>query len=166
MFFLLQSLRVRGQCVKAINYNMEEIDSKIFWQLSSSNRSKYLIHSLIVKIDLKVFPISGWIQYVNLFTLCNVSSSISENEQEVAPVKDQTQQVQWVRTACGVLPVLLHLGLQHPHSGTRVTSRRNTLSPAALGFISFSVFFFPDRRTLRQIPLSYGRVTHTPTWCK
>lgn len=67
---------------------------------------------------------------------------ILENEQKVAPVKNQTQQVQRVWTACSVLPVLLHLGLQHPNSGTRITTpKKCTQSQAALGLISCSVYF-------------------------
>ena len=55
---------------------------------------------------------------INVFTCL-----IPENEQKVAPVKDQAQQVQRVRTAGSVLPVLLHLGLQHPDGGTRAKGR-------------------------------------------
>lgn len=89
---------------------------------------------------------------------------MAENEPEAAPLEDQAQQVQRVRTAGGVLPVLLHLGLQHPHSGawaeavglltcTTLTHSRAVSPP-------------PHRRTLQQIPRSFGRITLTLGWCK
>lgn len=93
-----------------------------------------------------------------------VSPSPPENEQEAAPVKNQTQQVQRIGAARCVLPVLLRLGLQHPDCGTRGQGSPRT-NTCLVSFISCCLLSFL-RRTLQQIRLSYGRVTRTLTWRK
>lgn len=91
------------------------------------------------------------------------SCLVPENEQKASSIKDQTQQVQWIRAIGSILPVLLHLGLQHLDRGKNTSLYLVALDLHIICFSFHLLFFY--RRTLQKIPLTYGKVTHTLTWC-